>query len=136
MTIEDMEMTDQELAERDLLDMMLEERGSVVFLAYGANSQAGLFSKGFARITQLDGDGHIRWDHWESLPNLSELGGEPQKPVRPHLRLVDPGSTSPRFDAANDSDDDLGIRPRLPAEGEQADAETGEGEAGSAEAEE
>lgn len=126
MTIEDAAMSDEELAERDVLDAMLRRRGSVVFLAYGASFRAGLFAKGFAQITQLDGDGHIRWDHWEGLPNLSELGDARQTPSKPNLRFVGPDNNPTRFDAADDSDnDDLDIRPRRRVEAEQADAETG-----------
>jgi hypothetical protein len=123
MTIEDLELTDEELAERDLLDAALSLRGSVVFLAYGSSFQAGLFGKGFAQITMLDDEGHLRWDHFEPLPNLSEFSVD-QTPSRPSLRIVDPGGAPTRFDDIGDDDGDLGIRPRRRVEAELADAET------------
>ena len=123
MTLEDLDLSEEELAERDLLDAALSSRGSVVFLAYGSSFQAGLFSKGFAQITMLDDGGQIRWDHFESLPNLSEFGIG-QTPSGPTLRIVDPGDAPTRFDAIGDDDSDLGIRPRRRDEAERADAET------------
>ena len=138
LTIDDAAMTDAELADRDDLDAVLRQRGSVAFLAYGASYQAGLFAKGFAQISQLSGEGRIRWDHWEPLPDLVELSDVPGRSDRPSLRVVDPETNHVRFDAADDRDnDDLDIRPRHRAEAEHADAETetksGEDAAGSLE---
>jgi hypothetical protein len=125
MTIDDVQLTDEELAERDLLDAALSSRGSVVFLAYGSSFRAGLFDKGFAQITMLSDNGQIRWDRFEPLPDLAELDSD-ETPGKPRLRLVDPGARMKgRFDEIeDDSGDDLGIRARRPDEAERADAET------------
>lgn len=136
LTIEDAAMTDEELAERDVIDAALRSRGSVVFLAYGASYQAGLFSKGLAQISQLDEEGHIRWDHWEDLPDLSELSALEVPSTKPNLRLVEPPTDSARFDDLGEDDDDaLELRSRRREEAEQADAETETTEDGAAAAE-
>lgn len=133
------EELDTQMADDAAVEEVLRDLSQVVLIPY-ASSPRGLFSVGVGQAELLNGQGEMRWLHWEPLAvpqagdQLSLGQGEDavagDHPVSPDLRVAgnprpeDTESVEPGSFASSPLDDDLGIRARPRHE----DAPTGETE--------
>jgi hypothetical protein len=121
MTIDQAEMTEEELAAQDEeIHRVLQEMtsgGRMVLVAYASNPHSGVLRVYWGDAAQADEDGHLRWSHLEEIPlpagpGETGTGGAPLRPVGPPPQPT-PTANDTRFDQAPLEEPILKPRPPL-----------------------